>query len=395
MGTRQSSFGLLSVLICAVVVLLLAAACSSATPTPEPTATMEPAPVPTITPTPFPTPTATPTPQPTATPAPTPLPTATPTPTPDVYACEYDNTEERRRRVGGKYSDRVSSHPFYVTWYTARRGIAIEVVMKVPDSWLPSDLRVSDCLEGIRVYFVERTSWPRAVFGADFPNAKWRDIVDIEAGGHTTLNLGGHRKCDYEFYVGQDQTAEGEETIELEGERYVGKRSTFNIRIGDDELIFSNEHDPDTPKRVFVYFECWTKYSPPRTPDPTATPEPWATPTPTPTPVTLEGYIATVCVERRGPELTYWRDFVEKLAPHIEVRRSIRPPDDMLAYHEALVALWEAMLEVAGYMDPNGKVHFNELMMSRQFEDAYDAYGEAREALTEETRVALEEATCL
>ena len=74
MDTRKLSFRLLSVLTCAVSILLLAAACASAasTPTPtaapKPTATATPTAIPTLIPTATPEPTATLTPEPTPTP---------------------------------------------------------------------------------------------------------------------------------------------------------------------------------------------------------------------------------------------------------------------------------------------------------------------------------------
>ena len=125
---------------------------------------------------------------------------------------------------------------------------------------------------------------------------------------------------------------------------------------------------------------------------PTPTPEPGATPTPTPIPVTLEGYIAFQCAERT--EHDYWRDFTEKLAPHIEARRSIRPPDDLLAYHDALIALFEAMVEVARHQDPDAYLDFSVLEANPRYMAARDAHDEEHEALSGKISIALKEADC-
>ncbi len=127
---------------------------------------------------------------------------------------------------------------------------------------------------------------------------------------------------------------------------------------------------------------------------PTPTPEPGATPTPTPTPVTLEGYIAFVCAEGKGPDYLYWGDFVERLAPHIEARRSIRPPDDLLAYHEALIALFEAMVEVARHQDPNAYLDFFVLEANPRYMAARDAHDKADEALPGKISIALRGGEC-
>ena len=152
MDTRKSSFRLLSVLICAVSILLLAVACSSATPTPTAT----------------PVPTATPTPVPTATP--TPLPTATPTPCPPStpYPCPHDDTYERAAKVLEKYKDQINRYP-WVTWtdvdaitknreLTGHHRITVAVCRKFDQSTLPFDAHIPDCLEGIPVKMVVSSS---------------------------------------------------------------------------------------------------------------------------------------------------------------------------------------------------------------------------------------------
>ena len=404
MGTRQSSFRLLLALTCAVVALLLAAACSSATPTPVPasTPTMEPK----ATPTPFPTPTATPTPQPTATPAPTPLPTATPTPTPDVYACEYDNTEERRRSVRNKYRDLFERYPFYngdsegrfvAGPRTTRVGITVEVAIDVPNDLLPPDRRIPECLEGIPIHVRKGASYFLIGFMPDRTKTR---IVDIEGGDQATLDLTHYLRCDYEFYVGQDEAVEGEETIEFRGERHMETGGTFlGIYGGGEEFILSNTHDPNTPKRVFVHLSCWDDPRPPTpVPSPTPSPAPWPTstpaPTPTPTPVTLEEYIDIMCGGEPA-HIQLWRDFEEKLVPLIELRRSLRPPDNMLAYHEALIAMFEARVEVAGEQDPNVELEPYIFGASPRSVAASAAYRKEVAALPGEMRITLQEARCL
>ena len=405
MGTRQSSFRLLLALTCAVVALLLAAACSSATPTPVPasTPTMEPK----ATPTPFPTPTATPTPQQTATPAPTPLPTATPTPTPDVYACEYDNTEERRRSVRNKYQDLIKSQPFLVGYGEGRFvtgprstkvGITVTVHIAMPNDLLPPELRIPECLEGIPVHVKEGLGF--GVLG-EGPDTRKTEIVNIEGGGQATLDLTHYLKCRYEFYVGQDETVKGEETIEFRGERLIGTRGTFLGIYGDGEVfIFSNGHDTNTPKQVFVHSRCWDDPRlPTPVPSPTPSPAPWPTSTSTPPrPVTLEEYIATVCIPvDERVTIERWGDFAEILAPHIELRRSLRPPDDMVAYHEALIAFFEVQVELAKDIDPDLALHESKAIFSAYppYQAAGEAYVVEKQALPKETRIALEKARCL
>lgn len=391
MDTRKLSFRLLLALTGTVFVLLTLAACSSATPTPEPTATMEPTPEPT----------------PAATPTPAPTPAATPTPTPDVYACEHDNTEERRRSVQNKYQELIKSQPFLVSYgegrfvtgpRTTKVGIAVTVNIAVPNDLLPPDLRIPECLEGIPVHVKEGLGFS---FSGEAPDTRKTEIVNIKGGGQATLDLTHYLKCSYEFYVGQDETVKGEETIEFRGERLIGTRGTFLGIYGDGEVfILSNSHDPNTPKQVFVNSTCWDDPRlPTQVPSPTPSPAPWPTSTPTPPrPVTLEEYIATICPSMEEKiRLERWGDFAEILAPHIEIRRSLRPPDDMLAYHEALIAFFEVQVELAKDIDPDLALHESKAIFSAYppYQAAGEAYVVEKQALPKETRAALEKARCL
>ena len=413
MGTRKLSFRLLLALTCAGAILLLAVACSSATPKPtatveaQPTATALPTPTMEPTATPIPTANPTPTPTPAATPTPTPLPTATTTPTPEAYACEYDNTEERRRSVRNKYQDLFESHPFLITYgverfvtgpRTTRVGITVEVAIAVPNDLLSPNLRIPECLEGIPVHVKEGLGFS---FPGEAPDTRKTEIVNIEGGGQATLDLTHYLKCSYRFYVGQDETVKGEETIEFRGERHMETGGTFLGIYGDGEVfILSNAHDSNTPKRVFVYLTCWDdpRLSTP-VPSPTPSPAPWPTSTPTPPrPVTLEEYIATVCIPvDERVTIERWGDFAEIVAPMVELRRSVRPPDDMLAYHGALIALWEAMVELAKNIDPDLELHESKAIFSAYppYQAANEAYGVERQALPKETRATLDEAWCL
>ena len=151
-------------------------------------------------------------------------------------------------------------------------------------------------------------------------------------------------------------------------------------------------------------------------PLPTATPCPCPTPTPSPTPtveptptqptysaggtvtpippptpvlVTLEEYILNYFCADWSEVVYYWRDLVEKTAPKNRLMRSIRPPDDLLAYHEAAIASIEAMVEVARRQDPEGGISAGILRESPRYVAAHDDYVEEREALPEELRDAL------
>ena len=384
MDTRKSSFRLLSVLVCAVAILL-AAACSSRTPEPTATAT--------------PTPTLTPTPTPTPIPTATPIPTGTPWPTPTLTSVEHmdtcgPGTAEEREDIITRYRPLFQRHPFYNGWMDSdTEGIEVGVHMNVHNFWLPPEARIPDCIEGISVSFA---LWSY-VHTLDIPPVSYRrDLVYIEGGRQVTLKFADYTRCDYQFYVGQDEAVEGEETIEFEGERYVQKRQDAFYGDGK-EFILSNVHDPNTPKRVFVYTECWhDPRLPPPVPSPTPRPTPSLTSTPTPPrPVTLEEYIATVCGSTGEIELEYWRDVKEHLAPYLERRQSVGPPDELLAYHEALTALYEATIEAAKGQDPDALMYTSRWRDSPRYRAAKELYYEERDALTEEASAALEEANCL
>ncbi len=383
MDTRKSSFRLLSVLVCAVAILL-AAACSSRTPEPTATAT----PTPTLTPTP------TPTPLPTA----TPIPTGTPWPTPTLTYVEHMDTcrigtKEEREDIVARYKHLFQRHPFYNGWmHREGEGLEIGVHMEVSNYWLPPEDRIPDCIEGISVHF---GLWSY-VRPPGRQHSYSSDMVYIEPGRQVTLDFAGYLKCDYEFYVAQDETVEGSETIGFEGERYVKKKQDIFYGIYGDgkEFIFSNAHDPNTPKRVYLYAECLhDPRLPTPVPLPTPSPTPSLTSTPTPPrPVTLEEYLDIHCtpsIDER-PTINRYGDFAEILAPQMELERSLRPPDEILAWHLSDIALSEIEVEMAKEMDPDVKLtEVNIFGFSPRYRAADAANGEAFGALPEEIRYAL------
>ena len=388
MDTRKLSFRLLLALTCAVFALLLVAACATRqpTPTPAPTATVE------STATPTPTPTPAPTPIPTA----TPIPTGTPWPTPTLTYVEHMDTcrigtKEEREDIATRYKHLFQRHPFYNGWmHREGEGLEIGVHMEVHNYWLPPEDRIPNCIEGISVHF---GLWSY-VRPPSRQHSYSRDMVYIEPGRQVTLDFAGYLVCDYEFYVAQDETVEGEETIGFEGERYVKKNQDIFYGIyGDgEEFILSNAHDPNNPKRVYLYAECLhDPRLPTPVPSPTPSPAPWPTstpaPAPTPTPVTLEEYIAIHCtppVDER-PTINRYGDFAEIIAPSLEIRRSVRPPDELLAWHLAHIALYEVKVEMAKEMNPD--VELSEVYIfgaSPRHQAASAAYSEELGALPEE-----------
>ena len=378
MGARKLSFSLLSVLISAVVVLAVATACSSATPTPEPTPTMEPKATPT--------PTPTTTPQPTATPAPTPTPTLTPEE--HMANCRI-GTKEEREDIVTRYKPLFQRHPFYNGWmHREGEGLEIGVHMEVPNYWLLPGDRIPACIEGIYVHF-GRWSYVRP---PGRQRSYIRDSVYIEPGRQVTLGFAGYLVCDYEFYVGQEEAVEGRETIGFEGERYVKKKQDIFYGIyGDGKgFILSNAHDPNNPKRVYLYAECLHD---PRLPTPVPLPTPSPTPsltTPTPPrPVTLEEYLDIHCTPPR-PEIRRYGDFAEFVAPRLDLKRSMQPPDELLAWHLAFLDYFGLMVEMAKDMDPDVELMEIDIFgSSPRYHETRAAHAEAFVALPEKIYVAL------
>ena len=100
---------------------------------------------------------------------------------------------------------------------------------------------------------------------------------------------------------------------------------------------------------------------PTATPTPTATPVPTATPTPMPEPTPMEApsqpdalvaaiqaYASAACFGGQGlPEGGTWGELAVQLGLAVPVLSAVTPPEAISDYHQALVATFSAILEVA------------------------------------------------
>ena len=105
--------------------------------------------------------------------------------------------------------------------------------------------------------------------------------------------------------------------------------------------------------------------TPTATPAPTATPTPMPEPTPTPTPMpeptpaeapsqpdglvaAIQAYAAAACFGGQSmPEGATWGQLTAQLGLAVPGLGAITPPEEISGYHQALVASFSAMLEVA------------------------------------------------